>query len=68
MKKFELVDKIVRYEHSKISNREVTELFAYLIKKKVYFKLGEYYLRMSNYLIENKYISKTGKILKYFGG
>ena len=60
-----LIDKIIAYESGELRAEDTLELFAELIKTGQAWTLqGSLYGRPAKALIEQGYISKTGKILK----
>jgi hypothetical protein len=60
---FNLVDRIMAYEGGEITNDEVLELFAYLIKSGDAWSLQGAYGRAATWFIENGFLSPKGDIL-----
>jgi hypothetical protein len=61
---YPIVDKIIAYEGGELSDNEVLELFAELIKNGMAWTLQGCYGRTAEALIKGGYISIKGKILK----
>lgn len=61
--KSNLIDYIIEYESGELSQWQVLELFAYLIKSSLAWSLQGFYGRQASALIDNNYISQTGEIL-----
>lgn len=63
-KKRDMVDKIMDYEQGNLDNDGILDLFSELIKTGQVWKLQGHYGRQAKMMIDEGYISKTGKILK----
>jgi hypothetical protein len=59
------VDYIIQYEQGDLTDDETLELFSYLIKSGLAWTLQGHYGRTAKALIDNGYIDKKGKVLKY---
>ena len=64
MKKDERINLIIEFETGDISEKDALNLFSDLIKSGMCWKLQGFYGRTASDLIENGFISKTGKVLK----
>lgn len=60
----EKVDMIIAYESGELSDRDTIKLFADLIKSGQVWSLQGHYGRTGSALIQDNWISKTGKINK----
>lgn len=58
------IDQIIAYENGELSPNDTIEMFANLIKTGDVWKLQGSYGRMAKNLIDNGYISGSGKILQ----
>jgi hypothetical protein len=63
-KKMKLVDMIINYESGELKAEATLELFAELVKTGQAWTLQGSYGRMAESLIQQGYISKSGKVLK----
>jgi hypothetical protein len=61
----DIVDKIIAYESGELSDNEIIDFFAELIKNGTCWHLQGCYGRMAIALIGGKFISVKGKVLKY---
>ena len=61
----DLCDKIIKWEEGQMTDTEIIEFFAQLIKNGMAWTLQGSYGRMAKQLIDCGYISKNGLILKY---
>ena len=57
------VDKIIQYESGEMSEEDVIEFFAELIKNKTAWSLQGHYGRTANDFIENGVINRSGDIV-----
>ena len=60
-----LVDKIICFEAGELSDKDLIELFAELIKTGQAWTLQGMYGRMAQKLIDAGYIDRKGNIIKY---
>jgi hypothetical protein len=58
------VSRIIAYEQGELSNQEIIELFAELVKSGLAWQLQGSYGRAAASLIESGYLSRKGEILK----
>lgn len=64
MAKFNRVNYIIRYESGELSDNDTLKLFSHLIKTGLAWSLQGHYGRIASALIEDKWLSRQGKILK----
>lgn len=58
-----IYDRIVQYESDELTNDEIIDMFAYIIKNKI--NLQGHYGRVSRAMIEEGFISPDGDVLMY---
>lgn len=61
----DIVDKIMKWEDGRMTDTEIIEFFAELVKTGQAWRLQGSYGRMAQRLIDAGYIDKNGLILKY---
>lgn len=62
--KIDLTDSIIAYEQGELNDKDTLKLFSHLVKTGQVWSLQGCYGRTASALIEDGWISKTGKILK----
>jgi hypothetical protein len=60
-----LVDKIIQFEMGEMTDKEIIELFAELVKTGQAWMLQGSYGRLARRLIETGYIDRRGNVIRY---
>lgn len=59
------VGELIAFESGNMTMKEEVELFSKLLKSGMVWKLQGFYGRIANSFIENKILSKDGRIMRY---